>query len=53
MQPPPLIGNKGEVGEFVLPLAVPGKEGESKFDDDTFAAVCPIHCVKQPPGVGA
>ncbi len=39
MQPPRLIGNNGEVGEFVLPLAAPGKGGEmQKFDDDTFDA---------------
>ena len=39
MQPPPLINNKGQVGEFVLPTAVPGKAGEmEKFDDFTFDA---------------
>ncbi len=39
MQPPRLIGNKGEVGEFVLPLAAPSSKGEmKKFDDDTFDA---------------
>jgi hypothetical protein len=39
MQPPPLINNKGQVGEFVLPTAMPGKAGEmEKFDDFTFDA---------------
>ena len=39
MRPPRLIGNKGEVGEFVLPLAAPSSKGEmKKFDDDTFDA---------------
>jgi Bacterial protein of unknown function (DUF885) len=39
MHPPRLIGNTGEVGEFVLPLNVPDKSGTmQKFDDFTFAA---------------
>jgi len=39
MQPPPLINNRGQVGEFVLPIAMPGKAGEmEKFDDFTFDA---------------
>lgn len=40
MRPPRLIGNKGEQGEFVLPLSVPtGKGGDAKrFDDFTFTA---------------
>jgi hypothetical protein len=40
MQPPRLIGNTGEVGEFVLPLRVPGKEGQGNLalDDFTYDA---------------
>lgn len=39
MDPPRLIGNTGEVGDFVLPLKIPGKEGEDlQFDDFTFEA---------------
>ncbi len=39
MRPPRLVGNTGEIGEFVLPLRVPGKEGDEKtFDDFTFVA---------------
>jgi uncharacterized protein (DUF885 family) len=39
MHPPRLIGNTGEVGEFVLPLNVPDKSGKmQKFDDFNFAA---------------
>jgi uncharacterized protein (DUF885 family) len=40
MRPPRLVGNTGEIGEFVLPLRVPGKEGseEEKLDDFTFVA---------------
>ena len=39
MHPPRLIGNTGEVGEFVLPLNVPDKSGRmQQFDDFTFAA---------------
>ena len=40
MQPPRLIGNTGEYGEFVLPLNLPPKEGQApqKFDDFTFDA---------------
>jgi hypothetical protein len=39
MHPPRLIGNTGEVGEFVLPLNVPDKSGTmQRFDDFTFAA---------------
>jgi hypothetical protein len=39
MHPPRLIGNTGEVGEFVLPLNVPDKSGKMRsFDDFTFAA---------------
>jgi uncharacterized protein (DUF885 family) len=37
MQPPRLIGNTGEQGEFVLPLSVPGKV-EQKYDDFNFDA---------------
>lgn len=40
LHPPRLIGNTGEMGEFVLPLSVPGKPGEElqRFDDFTFEA---------------
>ena len=39
MHPPRLLGNTGEVGEFVLPLNIPDKAGKmQKFDDFTFAA---------------
>jgi hypothetical protein len=43
MRPPRLIGNTGEMGEFLLPLTVPttsaeGKTEAKKFDDFTFDA---------------
>ncbi len=43
LQPPRLIGNQGEMGEFVLPLSVPTAAGGpsqalSRFDDFTFDA---------------
>ncbi len=42
MTPPRLIGNTGEQGEFVLPLAISSpsgsKEAEVKYDDFTYAA---------------
>lgn len=40
MRPPRLIGNTGEMGEFVLPLRVPGPAGEGtlQFDDFTNAS---------------
>jgi len=41
MQPPPLIGNTGEQGQFVLPVSNPaaaGKPGEA-YDDFNFPAV--------------
>jgi Bacterial protein of unknown function (DUF885) len=42
MVPPRLLGNTGEQGEFVLPLAIPAPTGsteaEQKYDDFTFAA---------------
>jgi hypothetical protein len=40
MRPPRLLGNTGEVGEFVLPLNVPTAEGGAmeRFDDFTFSA---------------
>ena len=39
MRPPRLIGNTGEMGEFVLPLKIPSAEGEEVgFDDFTFDA---------------
>jgi hypothetical protein len=38
MHPPRLIGNTGEMGEFVLPLRIPGKNGETlQFDDFSHA----------------
>ena len=36
MQPPRLIGNTGEYGEFVLPLVVPGKNGAAGLRMDDF-----------------
>lgn len=39
MQPPPLLNNHGERGQFVLPLGTTGKGGAAlKYDDFTFAA---------------
>ena len=39
MRPPRMIGNTGEMGEFVLPLRIPGEDGEEiGFDDFTFEA---------------
>jgi hypothetical protein len=38
LSPPRLLGNTGEMAEFVLPLTVPGKEAERKLDDYTFTA---------------
>jgi hypothetical protein len=43
MRPPRLLGNTGEMGEFVLPLNIPAPSGSQdggtqKFDDFTFAA---------------
>jgi len=42
MRPPRLLGNTGEMGEFVLPLNIPAppgsKEALQKFDDFTFSA---------------
>ncbi|HYO81749.1 MAG TPA: DUF885 domain-containing protein [Bryobacteraceae bacterium] len=38
MRPPRLIGNTGESGEFVLPLANPSAAAGSRMDDFTFAA---------------
>lgn len=39
MRPPRLVGNTGEQGEFVLPLAVPDRQGKAQsFDDFTFQA---------------
>ncbi|MGD8379506.1 MAG: DUF885 domain-containing protein [Gammaproteobacteria bacterium] len=40
MQPPPLIGNTGQRGQFVLPLNTPDEGGKSmKMDDFTFDAM--------------
>jgi hypothetical protein len=40
MQPPRLIGNTGEMGEFVLPLRIPGAQGTANLalDDFTYDA---------------
>jgi uncharacterized protein DUF885 len=41
MQPPPLLHNTGEKGEFVLPLNIPAGPGQSaaeKYDDFTYDA---------------
>lgn len=39
MRPPRLIGNTGEMGEFVLPLNIPDKTGQTlRYDDFTFDA---------------
>lgn len=40
MRPPRLIGNSGERGEFVLPLAIPSEEGSTaRLTDFTFEAI--------------
>jgi hypothetical protein len=36
MQPPRLVGNTGEMGEFVLPLRIPGRQGQNKLQLDDF-----------------
>jgi len=36
MQPPRLIGNTGEMGAFILPLRIPGKQGQDKLQLDDF-----------------
>jgi len=38
MKPPPLIGNTGESGEFVLTLNIPGPAGGLRYDDFSFEA---------------
>jgi hypothetical protein len=40
MNPPRLIGNTGEMGEFVLPLRTPGRQGQGNLalDDFTYDA---------------
>jgi hypothetical protein len=41
MRPPRLLGNTGEMGEFILPLNIPaaaGSKGAQQFDDFTFEA---------------
>lgn len=40
MQPPRLIGNTGEIGQFVLPLRIPAEDGSEDvgFDDFTYGA---------------
>lgn len=40
MRPPRMIGNKGEMGEFILPLRNPSATGKDlQFDDFTYSAV--------------
>ncbi|HEX7184949.1 MAG TPA: DUF885 domain-containing protein [Thermoanaerobaculia bacterium] len=41
MRPPRLIGNTGEIGEFVLPLRIPGQKGGNALalDDFTYEAL--------------
>ncbi|HUG99381.1 MAG TPA: DUF885 domain-containing protein [Gammaproteobacteria bacterium] len=41
MQPPPLVNNTGQMGQFVLPLGNPGIAGEvdSNYDDFNYPAV--------------
>lgn len=41
MQPPPLVNNTGQMGQFVLPLGNPGAAGEvdSSYDDFNYPAV--------------
>ena len=36
MSPPRLIGNTGEMGEFVLPLKIPSEDGEGELEIDDF-----------------
>ncbi|HZF08519.1 MAG TPA: DUF885 domain-containing protein [Thermoanaerobaculia bacterium] len=38
MQPPRLIGNTGELGEFVLPLRIPGQAGQGSLALDDFTS---------------
>jgi hypothetical protein len=38
MQPPRLIGNTGEQGEFVLPLRIPGQGGQGSLSLDDFTS---------------
>lgn len=41
MRPPRLLGNTGEMGEFILPLRIPGEQGNATLalDDFTFEAM--------------
>ncbi len=40
MRPPRMVGNTGEMGEFVLPLVVPTKDGKGLVADDfTYGAI--------------
>lgn len=39
MNPPRLIGNTGEMGEFVLPTANPNAETKAEMDDHNFDAI--------------
>jgi uncharacterized protein (DUF885 family) len=39
MSPPRLIGNTGEYGEFVIPLANPNAKSKAKMDDFDFTAM--------------
>jgi hypothetical protein len=48
MRPPPLLNNRGESGEFVLPLNIPSLEGKlQQFDDFTFAAASWTLCAHE------
>ena len=38
MNPPPLVGNTGERGSFILPMANPSGAGDQPYDDFTFKA---------------
>jgi hypothetical protein len=40
MRPPRMLGNTGEMGEFVLPLAIPDASGKTQlaYDDFTYSA---------------
>ncbi len=39
MNPPRMIGNTGEYGEFVIPLATPNAKSKERIDDFDYAAV--------------
>jgi hypothetical protein len=39
MNPPRMIGNTGEYGEFVIPLSNPNAKSKEKMNDSDFAAM--------------